>query len=231
MKMKMLSLVAALALLFVAASVNAETSNFYQGIDLWLSSSNAADTGNPNLGFGRNTSGGKSYIYHSLIEFTDIFGEGTGQIPYGSTIDNATLNFYINYGNAERRIYDMTIDWNATSTWNSIGGGLIPGTNTSLTPVVSWIPSGSVWHWQGFDVTSSLQKWSDETLAANGWGLWGNALPSTTACSLDYGTVGYRPYLSVAYTPAVVPEPVSTALFLLGGATLAVRRLRKGRKA
>ncbi|OGT21860.1 MAG: hypothetical protein A3C55_02665 [Gammaproteobacteria bacterium RIFCSPHIGHO2_02_FULL_42_13] len=29
----------------------------------------------------------------------------------------------------------------------------------------------------------------------------------------------------------VVPEPVSTALFILGGATLAVRHLRKGRKA
>ncbi|MFA5499510.1 MAG: PEP-CTERM sorting domain-containing protein [Candidatus Omnitrophota bacterium] len=40
--------------------------------------------------------------------------------------------------------------------------------------------------------------------------------------------LGQTRYFSTAIN--TVPEPISTALFLLGGATLAVRRLRKGRK-
>ncbi len=64
------------------------------------------------------------------------------------------------------------------------------------------------------------------------WG-WHEVVPPHPI--LDFAAFGFThggPWLTtgetdMAFELMTVPEPISTALFLLGGATLAVRRLRR----
>jgi hypothetical protein len=53
--------------------------------------------------------------------------------------------------------------------------------------------------------------------------------PGTWTVEGWYKSAGINNYTSDTVTFNYVPEPVSTALFLLGGATLAVRRIRKNK--
>jgi len=228
--------VVALAVWAWAAEASlATTVEFYTGVDLWLSSSNAADTGNSNLGWGRSI-GANARNYDALIKFTDMFGDGADQIPLGSTISSADLYMWV-YGDngLTSSIYEMTFDWNASSTWLSIGsaGGIVPGVNTVPDPELSWTGAVSGWHQTSFDLTPSVQDWSDG--AANyGWGFTRPRSGAVTGISFDYSTPSYRPYLVVEFTPAQdppapVPEPVTACGLLLGAGSLATYLRRRRR--
>ena len=71
-----------------------------------------------------------SWESQSLIRFDSLFGSGTGQIPLGSTINNATLRLYL-YGVQNPTqvlgVYNISTNWGDSSTWNSLGGGITPG--------------------------------------------------------------------------------------------------------
>ncbi|MDD5255056.1 MAG: DNRLRE domain-containing protein [Candidatus Omnitrophica bacterium] len=206
------------------------TLNFYSGTDLWLSSSGAQDPGNVNLGWGKNP-GVTGKKYDSLIKFTDIFGsDPASQIPLGSVINSANLYMWVGYDSGRQSaIHQMTFDWNAASTWNSIGstGGIVPGVNAVLTPELTWTGISNAWSQRTFDLTGSVQDWSDG--AGNyGWGFTRARDAAVTACSLNYATPSYRPYLSVDFTPvAAAPEPASLLLFSLGGGALAFMKRKR----
>src|SRR4051812_21803306 len=56
-----------------------------------------------------------------LLEFTNLFGDGPGQIPVGATITAATLTLSVNEGTASGgSIYRMVSGWDENSTWNSL---------------------------------------------------------------------------------------------------------------
>ncbi len=214
-------------LLLHLVPAEAATLTFNQGVDLWLSSSNTPDTGNPNLGWGRNV-GANPRNYDSLIKFTDMFGTNPDQIPLGSTINNASMHLYMTdrVGN-NSYIYQMTIDWDETATWNSIGGGIIPGVNTEAEPEVAWVGANPAWHWGVFDLTQSVQDWS-QGAANNGWGLTADRYYVFTACSFEYSSdPSLRPYLTVDFTPV----PVPATMLLMGSGIVGLagfrRRLKK----
>lgn len=227
-KLLILSLTVA-SLLCRGSSISyADELTFTNGIDIWLSSSGTADTGNANLGWGRSI-GSNARNYDALIKFTDMFGTNAlSQIPYGSTINSATLKMWVGYdNNITSSIYMMSYDWNASSTWNTIGstGGIVPGTNTKATYELQWTGTTDAWSQRSFDLTSSVQEWSggaDEF----GWGFTAPRVDNASAMSLN-SSVSYRPYLTVDFTPAVAPEPLSALLFVTGGLGLAIFRRKK----
>ena len=76
-----------------------------------------------------------------LLSFANIFGDGPGQIPLGSTITSATLTLMMSDGTSSPvSFYRMASDWTALSslTWNSLGGGIqTDGSEALATPDVS----------------------------------------------------------------------------------------------
>jgi len=68
---------------------------------------------------------------HGLLMFEDLIGSGANQITPDSQIDSATLTlWYVNDNkNADVNLYPMLVTWDEDSTWNSLGGGVLPGVN------------------------------------------------------------------------------------------------------
>ena len=138
--------------------------------------------------------------------------------PYSSSqIQSATLWLYkgSNYGGAaDVASYGTLNNWTENGiTWNNAPVLGAPGGTKNV---------GAETGWYSWDVTSLAN-------AAKG-GEFSLALASAGIGQVYYqretGT-GNAPYLSVT----AVPEPVSTVLFLIGGATLAVRRVYKSKKS
>jgi hypothetical protein len=165
----------------------------------------------------------------SLIRFEDIFGAGLGQIPLFSTITAATLTFDIEnvssspVGNIS--VFQMTTGWTESSTWDSLVGGVTPGSETVASPddVETAAALGSL----NFDVLSSVQAWAAGGTNF-GWVITNDSSDGLQLRSSEFGTQALRPILSVTFTP--IPEPSSALLVgLAGAAALAVRRLRATR--
>jgi len=126
-------------------------------------------------------------------------------------IQGATLYMYqgTSMSASDVSAYSTSAFNESTITWNNQPG---LGSFASLTNV------GNTMGWYAWDVSSLAQ------LAAGG-NLY-LAMGSNGTGHVYYASetqTGYAPYLAVT----AVPEPISTALFVLGGATLAVRRIRR----
>lgn len=183
---------------------------FTEGIDLWLSSADRADSGNINLGWGR----GAGMNYDSLIRFADMFGPDAGQIPTGSTIDSAKLYMWVAFDTGRTSyIYQMTSDWDEDSTWSSIGGGVIPGVNAEPLPELQWTGTTGAWRQRVFDLTASVQAWSDGA-GPYGWAFTRARNGTVSALSLDYPLDSYRPYVEVEFI--TVPSPGAALLAGIG---------------
>jgi hypothetical protein len=208
-------------LLAVSGSAHASSLDFHTGVDtnIW-NTQGGPDSGMASLFVGE-WSGTTGIYYQSMLRFTDIFGDGAGQIPLNSTITSAILHLTVGYSTTgyERRFYEMTSTWNQGIRWYQLpgGAGLQAGVNMASTPVATYasLASGAL----NVDVTDSLQSWSDG--ASNyGWGIWGpqphvSGFAVTFINSLDNSTG--KPYLSVEFEePSVVPEPASMAMLGLG---------------
>lgn len=169
----------------------------------------------------------------SLIRFDSLFGSGTGQIPLGSTINNATLRLYL-YGVQNPTqvlgVYNITTNWAGSSTWNSLGGGITPGVNAESGAAAT--ATNLAVGWLGIDVASSLQAWADGSLPNQGWAILAETSPWASALFLssDYGIASFRPTLSVDYTTPSAGAPEPGTLLLVGSAALAALGLRRRRR-
>jgi len=149
-------------------------------------------------------------VRQGLVKFDDIFGSDPGQIPFGSTIESATLTFnVVNDSNSAMQMsaYRMLTPWNeSTATWNTFGdiGGvqasedeasdlppdavLFDPDTTAENPLTAGV----------FDVTRSLEYWAAGA-ANNGW-----MLESAATNGWDFRTKesaqSQRPQLSVTFT-------------------------------
>jgi hypothetical protein len=114
-------------------------------------------------------------VRQGLLKFEDIFGNAPGQIPFGSTINSATLEVFVqdsSNASMQMSLYRMLTDWDeTTATWNFFGGttGGIGGVQASegessdLPPdavlLDSKITPNSATAGK-FDVTKSLEYWA-----------------------------------------------------------------------
>jgi|GEM_PF-2920496 len=115
-------------------------------------------------------SGGDSQV---LLRFDSIFGNGTGQIPLGSTILSATVTVQVTNPGSGLSIHRMLSNWTETDTWNTLANGVqANGVEASAAVDLSIgagnnatnISTGT----RALDVTASVQAWSAGA-DNNGW--------------------------------------------------------------
>ena len=165
----------------------------------------------------------------ALIYF-DIFGSGLGEIPLGSTITNAMLRFYEYNGSWNPRdVYRMTSQWDQSSSWASLGGGVKPGEKALASPDVVY-RNDNPGNFFGIDVTPSLQAWA-EGGANLGWAIVSQGTDGSDYASFLNSNVNLRPTLTVEYTSpsAAAPEPGTFMLVALSMGCLWRLRRRLGR--
>ena len=150
-------------------------------------------------------------VRQGLLRFDGLFGNGSGQIPFGSTINSATLDLLIqDDSNAamQMSMYRMQQDWNeSVVTWNSFGaiGGVqaSEGESSDLPPDAVLLDSETDADRPAtagrFDVKRSLEYWAAgaqnfgwlfESAATNGWDF-----------RTKESTLSDRPKLTIDYTP------------------------------
>jgi hypothetical protein len=194
--------------------------NGYEGTqDTWVSQEN------PNTSYGNNdtrvadddtaNSFFTDYRGQALVRFDGIIGQG--QIPAGATITNATLVLDITDDidtplfNPSFYVYQVIRDWNESSTWNSLQGGLTPGQDLGA-QIGSFlgdnVPDGDTM--RRINVTAAVQAWANGTanygLAILPQIISGNDDGIDIRSSENSNTI-LRPRLEVTYV--VVPGPVA----------------------
>ncbi len=188
----------------------------YEGTqDTWVSQQN------PNTSYGNNdtrvsdddtaNSIFTDYRGQALVRFDGVIG--ANQVPAGSTITNATLVIDVPddidtpFYNPSFFVHPVIRNWNESSTWNSLSGGLTVGPD--LAPAVGSflgdsVPNGD--SMRRINVTATVQAW------ANGAPNFGFAiLPEIISGnddgieirSSENGNTILRPRLEITY--AVVP--------------------------
>jgi hypothetical protein len=168
-----------------------------------------------------------------LLEFNNLFGTGPGQIPVGATIVSATLTLQTTNSSVDAgTINPMLVAWNASSTWNSLVGGVQVGTEASASNVVA--VGAGVLGLQSFDVTGSVQSWASagttaaaENAANNGW-LFNPTNDDDWNFTSSDGDV--KPVLSITYVPAGSAVPSTLPSVSISGPATSVAQMENNGK-
>jgi len=145
-------------------------------------------------------------VVHGLLCFKDIIGDANGQVPLGTAITQAKIKlWYVNHnGNNDVYFYRMTRSWDETSTWNSIGGGVLPGTNCDAASVVTANFGSSDPRDVEVDVTDIVQGWINGDYANYGFGIINSSNNNLqfAAAENTTGSGAHMPILEVTYQPS-----------------------------
>ncbi len=150
---------------------------------------------------------------HALLWFKDVVGSGSGQVPANTVITSAILKlWYVNSNsNAKVYFYRMTKSWDETATWNSLVGGVNPGSNADLASKVTARFGYSVATSVSIDVTSVVQGWINGDYPNYGWGIINSSSNGLEFAAIENttGTGAHTPTLEINYNPAAADPGVA----------------------
>lgn len=205
-----------------ASSVSSTIITFQEGFDGYngtltaeISSGQPNSTSNDSPRVSVDASNSSRKVTQTLVMFDDIFG--VNGIPSSDVIiHRAFLRFWTkSFSPGPVKIFQMTIGWNSSVTWNSLGrDGLSGDISATADNIINSLPDESL---VTFDVTASVVAWASG--ATNyGWGF-----TNVNNDGWDFNTEFYngnddwnvrRPLLTINYSR--VSEPNSMALLGLG---------------
>ncbi len=224
--------VASVAGFTVPASAAPFVAEFRQGVDGYASSSVAAiSSDNVTLLNGATFNLSNNTSRRALLRFDDIVGAGPGQIPLDADIVSATLTMTRQGGGAAGAQSGVSLFRNLTaydpatvtySSYSAPSANPVAGTSY-VTPADDSFDETVAGTTYEFDVTASLQAWTDDPTTNVGWfftNITGAAFNTWHGVGATGDNEVLRPTLTVTY----VPEPASLSLLGLGGLSVLRRR-------
>ncbi len=162
-----------------------------------------------------------------LIRFDDIVGSDANQITPGAAIESAKLVLEAFDPGSGFTVHEMLINWDESSTWNSMGNGVQVNGVEAATAIIatfgantgsSNVSTGTL----EIDVTAYIQAIANGTKTNLGWLLnpFVNGTNGVDIFSSEAADFSVRPRLEVTF----VPEPVSFALLVIGAGAMLLRR-------
>ncbi|HTD87587.1 MAG TPA: alkaline phosphatase family protein [Candidatus Binatia bacterium] len=150
-----------------------------------------------------------------LMRFDSIIGTGLSQIPSNSIIHSAKLMIYTpltpagavdDYDSDDIfRIHRMLVNWNNSSTWNTLNGGVNTDNIEAASAATSWLMPDVESAPQIFDVTSDIELFRTGTTNL-GWMIRASStVNGWTMRSSDAIDATQRPTLEVVYTAFFTP--------------------------
>ena len=170
-----------------------------------------------------------------MLRFDNIFGGGATQIPPGSIINSAEIQFFYCNGNGGLPVWfhRMLETWDESNvTWNSMStsGGGIQADDTEAVASADAIPAGpttGTGYWTATGLASSLQAWSDGA-TNHGWVIFtgdnsvclrsqaDNDVPDRPLLTVDYSPGLSAPTIAKAFSPSTIASGgTSTITFTL----------------
>lgn len=146
-----------------------------------------------------------SPLSQCLIRFDNIVGTGDGQVPPFARVRAAKLMILTGATSGDQsastmQIHSMVGDWNESSTWNSLVGGISAnGAEAAATATFTTIPA-SANTWTVVDVTRDVQNTIDGAAGSRGWAILPGGTDGWRWRSSETATIGERPQLVVTYT-------------------------------
>lgn len=144
-----------------------------------------------------------------LLQFGDIFGGGPSQIPFGSTINSATLQINQTDPGTVATVYRMLQTWTEASTWDGFANG-VQNDDVEARATASFTMPNAVNGLRTFNVTADMQAWSDGA-ANHGWAILPGGGDGFRFNSSETATEASRPTLTVEYTAAPCTTPTIIA--------------------
>ncbi len=186
------------------SGVLSTTASFQEGVNGYSGTQDTyLDDGNTTTNYGNDIElSVDGNAAHTLIRFDNLFGAGPGQIPLGSTIISASLEFDVvdaASSNANIGLYRMLTGWTESSTWNSMGNGIQTNGVEASAVADAWVPDAGEKNSMTLSgLESTLQAWSDG--ATNyGWAMTSDHTNLWAARSSEDSTSTLRPKLTVEF--------------------------------
>jgi hypothetical protein len=147
-------------------------------------------------------------VQHGLIRFDNIFGNGAGQIPYGSIINSASLTVEVDNvssAGAQIRLHRMLVTWPESATWNSMTNGIQTDDVEAMSVHDAQVADPASTGPQVITgLAAALQAWSYGA-ANHGWAFISNSADGWDIDSSEAGTTAHRPLLTVDWSPGICP--------------------------
>ncbi len=147
---------------------------------------------------------------HALLQFTNIFGNGVGQIPVGAQIINAKLVLdSINPGHGAK-FHRLLVPWNGSTTWNAWNNdGIQPNNIEAVSGFNSQIGSSSlsplvpIESELTIDVTSDVRAWASG-IPNHGWAMlpWQDGTNGWSFSPSEVASLSDRPLLEIEWLPS-----------------------------
>ncbi|HIV72894.1 MAG TPA: DUF4347 domain-containing protein, partial [Candidatus Aquabacterium excrementipullorum] len=194
-------------------SPGAVSVTFQEGVNGYTGTQDTyIDKATPGTSYGSSTTlkvdDGSPNDMQTLIRFDNLFGNGPGQIPLGSTITSASLTIYVTNNDVADvvSIYRVLINWSEGSTYTSLVNGVATDGSEAQASSLYTLDAGISGAATLTGLAAAVQAWANgETnygfLIATGT----SAADDWTIASSEAATASQRPVLSVTYTPPAPP--------------------------
>jgi hypothetical protein len=148
---------------------------------------------------------------HTLVQFSNIFGNSSNQIPLGAQILRAQLIVDVTNPGAGAKLHRMATPWSNASTWDSFTAGVQANGSEALANLSSQVgnatlsPNAPIDTNFAIDVTTDVQAWALGT-PNYGWAMlpWTGGTDGWAFSPSESTNLDVRPSLKIEWLPPLI---------------------------